>query len=174
MSEEVRTVAVMFTSVVPPDQALETPVGPLAAAFDEEQAAHLALHRAAAEAACPSAIKPSGHGLMAVYPSVAASLGAATTIRRQVAERSRGAQVAMTARIGVSVGDATLDGGDYYGTSVVEAARLCAVAQPGQVLATELVPLLVDGPDRFRFEPLGPMELKGLPDPVAVVAVSEA
>jgi class 3 adenylate cyclase len=174
MNESLRTVAVMFTSVVPPDQAVQATVGALAAAFDEEQAAHLALHRAAAEAACPTALKPSGHGLMAVYSSVAASLGAATTICRQVAERSQGAQVAMAARIGVSVGDATLDGGDYYGTSVVEAARLCAVARPGQLLATELVPLLVDTPDRFRFEPIGPMELKGLPDPVTVVAVSDA
>jgi class 3 adenylate cyclase len=174
MSEDLRTVAVMFTSVVPPDQAVQATVGALAAEFDEEQAAHLALHRAAAEAARPMAIKPSGHGLMAVYPNVAALLQAATTIRRQVAERSRGAPVAMTARIGVSAGDATLDGGDYYGAAVVEAARLCSVAQPGQVLATELVPLLLDAPDRFHFEPLGPMELKGLPDPVTVVAVLEA
>ena len=37
-------------------------------------------------------------------------------------------------RIGISVGEATVEGDDYFGTPVVEAARLCACGDAGQIL----------------------------------------
>ena len=48
-------------------------------------------------------------------------------------------------RVGLSAGDVTVDAGDCFGTPVVEAARLCAAAQGGQILAAEVVRLLVKG-----------------------------
>ena len=46
-------------------------------------------------------------------------------------------------RIGVSVGDATQEEGDYFGPPVVEAARLCAQANGGQVLVSYLTRMMV-------------------------------
>ena len=37
-------------------------------------------------------------------------------------------------RIGASVGETNRDGNDIFGIAVVEAARLCAAALPGQIL----------------------------------------
>jgi class 3 adenylate cyclase len=41
-------------------------------------------------------------------------------------------------RVGVSVGDATFEDGDYFGTPVVEASRLCGAAVGGQISRTAL------------------------------------
>ena len=46
----------------------------------------------------------------------------------------------------------------------VEAARLCAAADGGQILVTEAVHLLTAAPDAPAMSPLGPIELKGLPE----------
>jgi class 3 adenylate cyclase len=52
-------------------------------------------------------------------------------------------------RIGISAGDVTARAGDYYGVPVIEAARLCAAATGGQILASEIVRSLVgSGPRR--------------------------
>ena len=69
-------------------------------------------------------------------------------------------------RVGVSVGDALIERGDYHGVPVIEAARLCASADGGQILVTDLVRLLIGGGDRERFSAAGDRSLKGLGGPV--------
>ena len=69
-------------------------------------------------------------------------------------------------RIGVSIGDATVEDGDYFGEPVVEAARLCAVAEGGQIVVADLVRRLGGARDPHRFESLGGLELKGMSEPV--------
>ena len=49
------------------------------------------------------------------------------------AERSLGLRVALSA------GEATKEDGDYFGEPVVEAARLCARAEGGQILVADVV-----------------------------------
>ena len=63
------------------------------------------------------------------------------------------------------------DDGDCYGECVVEAARLCALAEGDQILATAVVQALAGGARAAGFTDVGPLQLKGLPDPVAVVEV---
>ena len=53
-----------------------------------------------------------------------------------------------------------------FGVPVVEASRLCAAADGGEILAAELVRALARGRGGFVFEPMGDLELKGLPEPV--------
>jgi tetratricopeptide (TPR) repeat protein len=64
-----------------------------------------------------------------------------------------------------------MDEGDVFGTPVVEAARLCAAAEGRQILAAEVVRLLVKGRGGDEFSPLGELELKGLPEPVTALEV---
>ena len=70
-------------------------------------------------------------------------------------------------RVGVATGEVSVEDGDYFGGPVVQAARLCGVANGGQVLTTNLVRLLADGTTVHGFASVGELELKGLPDPVA-------
>ncbi len=71
------------------------------------------------------------------------------------------------AHVGVNAGPMTYTDGDYYGLTVIIAARIASRARPGQVLVGEAV--TVDGtPDGVRFEEIGPVPLKGVARPVTV------
>ena len=69
-------------------------------------------------------------------------------------------------RVGIGSGDATREGDDYFGDPVVTAARLCARAEGGQILVTDVSRAIAGRRSKHRFEPLGALELKGLGDPV--------
>jgi adenylate cyclase len=71
------------------------------------------------------------------------------------------------AHVGVNAGPMTYTDGDYYGLTVIIAARIAAQAGPGQVLVGEAA--TADGsPDGVRFEEVGPVPLKGVARPVTV------
>ncbi|WP_421118855.1 AAA family ATPase [Aquihabitans daechungensis] len=53
----------------------------------------------------------------------------------------------------------------------MEAARLCALATSGQLLVTEMTRMMAGSRSGERFEPIGLVDLKGLPEPVAVCEV---
>ena len=58
---------------------------------------------------------------------------------------ARSERLPLTIRVGVSAGDVTLEDGDCFGTPVVEASRLCAAADGGQILVAEVVTVLARG-----------------------------
>ena len=66
----------------------------------------------------------------------------------------------------------TWEADDCFGTPVIEAARLCAVAEGGQILVADLVRLTARGRGGHTFNPIGPIALKGLPEPVVACAVA--
>jgi DNA-binding SARP family transcriptional activator/class 3 adenylate cyclase/WD40 repeat protein/energy-coupling factor transporter ATP-binding protein EcfA2 len=116
--------------------------------------------------------KPTGDGVMGGFTSTAAALRCAVAIQQAVTERNRtagegvpGADV-LALRVGISVGDAVVDNGDLQGTAVVEAARLCAVADGGMILCSEAVRVVSANRSGCTFGPPRPVELKGLPGPV--------
>ena len=69
-------------------------------------------------------------------------------------------------RVGVSAGDVAEEDGDYHGTPVVEAARLCDVARGDQILASDVVRVLAGSRGGHQFVPVGALELKGLAEPL--------
>jgi adenylate cyclase len=71
------------------------------------------------------------------------------------------------AHVGVNAGPMTYTDGDYYGLTVIIAARIASVAGPGQVLVGEAV-TRNGHPDGVRFEEVGPVRLKGVARPVTV------
>jgi class 3 adenylate cyclase len=75
-------------------------------------------------------------------------------------------QRGLKARAGVTVGTALALDGDYFGPIVNLAARLVAVAEAGQVLASD--PVVERLGDRRTTIPLGPQRLRGFDDPVPV------
>jgi class 3 adenylate cyclase len=70
----------------------------------------------------------------------------------------------LQARAGVTAGTALALDGDYFGPIVNLAARLVALAGPGDVIASQPVVERLDG--RREFEPLQPQTLRGFDEPV--------
>ena len=163
MPRSVRTVTVLFTDVVGSTELL----GRLGPAADELRGRHFAGMRGALAVHRGTEVKTLGDGFMAVFDCAGDALGCAVTMQRAVARDSdRHPEHGFQIRVGLSAGDATEDGGDYFGTPVVEASRLCAAAEPGQALVADVARMLLGATGRHRLEPAGSFELKGLSEPV--------
>jgi adenylate cyclase len=86
-------------------------------------------------------------------------------IAQVLAEGLPGAEDLPAVRVGLAAGEVLNRDGDYYGSVVNLAARLVALADPGQILLSEAA-AAVAAPNAI--EALGPVEVKGFPDPVPV------
>ncbi len=141
-------------------------------AFDEARRAHDAALRTVVEAHAGSVVKGTGDGVMATFDGVADGVAAARAAQQAIHRVNRRRDPpALAIRVGLSVGDVSLEDGDYYGEPVVQAARLCALADGGQILATSVVQALAGGSRAAGFRDAGAHELKGLPGTVDVVEV---
>ena len=104
---------------------------------------------------------------MVVFRSPAAALSCAVDLQQRMAARPLDVEP-LEIRIGVAAGEAEEEEGDYFGLPVVEGARVCAKARAGEILVTDLVRMLSRSRGAVEMERVGPMELKGLPEPVEV------
>lgn len=116
-------------------------------------------------------VKFLGDAVMAEFPSADDAVRSAIELRDRFAATidSTGSR---QIRVGIHVGDiiASADG-DLYGDGVNLAARIQAVAEPGEVWVSGDVWRLLRQRPEFRFEPRGERELKGVDGPVAIHAV---
>ncbi|HEV2370031.1 MAG TPA: AAA family ATPase, partial [Acidimicrobiales bacterium] len=118
-------------------------------------------------------VKGTGDGVLARFGAAADALVAAVSIQQAAAAHThRHPDRGLAVRVGLSCGDATLENGDCFGTPVIQAARLCAAAQPGQILVAEVVRVLSSGRGDHHFSPVGALELKGLAEPLEVLEVT--
>jgi len=116
-----------------------------------------------------------GDGIMASFPGAADAVAAAVAIQQAIEAASRRTDVAGVAvRIGISVGDVAWKDAHPHGLPLVEAARLCAAAEGGQILVSEIVRVLARGRGGHTFTPIGRVALKGLPEPVVTCTVAWA
>jgi class 3 adenylate cyclase/tetratricopeptide (TPR) repeat protein len=157
------TVCLVFTDLVGSTE-LANRIGPTPA--EELRKEHFELLRKASSDAGGREVKNLGDGLMLVFNSSTAALDAAAAAQRAIAARNRRASIRFDVRIGVALGEVENEAGDYFGEAVVQAARLCALAEGGQVLLAEMVKAFASA-TTHGFVSLGGLELKGLPDPVA-------
>ena len=133
---------------------------------------HDAMVRSVVEATDGAVVKSTGDGVLAWFPSAADAVAAAIGVQRRLEGlRVRSPDGAWAMRVGVSVGDVTVEGGDVFGAPVVEASRLCAVAASGEILAVDMVQVMARGRAGDVFVPRGELTLKGLPEPVRACAV---
>ena len=110
---------------------------------------------------------------MVVFDGVAAALDAAVAMQQAITARPAESEP-LSIKVGVAVGDAEVEDGDYFGLPVVEAARLCAKAQGGEILTTEFVRMLAKSRSDVELESVGALELKGLDEPVETYRVQWA
>src|SRR5215470_6172152 len=80
-------------------------------------------------------VKTTGDGLLLEFPSVVEAVRCAVDVERGMAQRNADVppERRIEFRVGINVGDIILDGEDIYGDGVNVAARLQALAEPGQI-----------------------------------------
>jgi tetratricopeptide (TPR) repeat protein len=106
-------------------------------------------------------VKTMGDGFMVVFASAVDAARCAVSMQQAVSHES------VELRIGLHVGEPMREGGDYFGTPVVVASRLCDAAGGGQILTSDLVHALVGSRGELQFHDAGFLALKGLEEPVA-------
>ena len=138
---------------------------------DAVRRAHFAVLRRAIADNDGTEVKNLGDGLMVVFDRPSAAINCAVAMQQLVHGANRDADVPLAIRVGLAVGEATSEDGDYFGDPVIIAARLCAVAASGQILATELARLLAGRHTEQEFGEMRLMELKGLAESVPALEV---
>lgn len=167
MSARAQTVTILFTDLVGSTELLQR-------AGDEQAQrifkAHHRLLREAVEAHGGHEVKWLGDGLMVAFDSTVDAVKCA--IAMQQASRRPTAGERLEIRAGLNVGEAFVDESDYFGTSVVVARRLCDSGGAGQIRASDVVVRLLDGRGNgLQTKDLGPLDLKGITNPVPAVEI---
>jgi class 3 adenylate cyclase len=82
-------------------------------------------------------VKTQGDGFMVVFASACAALACAIGIQRAATEAASSAGERVRVRIGIHVGEAIREAGDFFGRTVLVAARIGAAAGGGEILVSE-------------------------------------
>ncbi|HXV83297.1 MAG TPA: nickel-binding protein [Candidatus Binatia bacterium] len=117
-------------------------------------------------------VKHMGDGIMASFRAVPNAVGCAIAIQKAFAaynEENR--ETPLYLRIGLSAGEPIEEHGDLFGKPVQLASRLCAHAEPAQILADQLVRDQCSG-ENLPFSDFGEATLKGFANAVRVYAVN--
>jgi len=114
-------------------------------------------------------VRTTGDGVFASFADAGAAVGCAVAIQRRLADHRRRHGFAPQVRIGVHTAEATSNADDYSGLGVHEAARVGAIAEGAEILATEATAAAA-GSSITTKDPRDVM-LKGLPDPLRVVSI---
>jgi class 3 adenylate cyclase len=117
-------------------------------------------------------VKHTGDGIMASFVSAAGAVRCAIQIQRELdkhAQANPGRPLKV--RVGAAAGEPVEQNNDLFGSTVQLAARLCAHAQPEQILVSNAIPDLCLGKG-LLFEDVGEVSLKGFGSPVRAHAAA--
>ena len=143
---------------------------------DEAALAMLGVHdtivRDALSASGGREVKHTGDGIMASFISAAGAVRCAIEIQRQLDKHSQeNPDRPLKVRVGAAVGEPVEQQNDLFGSTVQLAARLCAHAQPEQILVSNAIAELCIGKG-LSFEDVGEVTLKGFNSPVRAHAAA--
>jgi WD40 repeat protein/class 3 adenylate cyclase len=114
-----------------------------------------------------------GDEALAVFASARRAIRTAVELQEVLGgELGEGPSFPLGVGIGLDAGEAVPVADGYRGGALNLAARLCARAGPGEVLASQGVIHLAKTLEGIRLEPLEPLALKGLAQPVPAVRVA--
>jgi class 3 adenylate cyclase len=156
-------VTVLFTDIVG-SAALKTSQGDATA--QELVRGHFDLLRQQVESHGGREVKTLGDGLMATFVSPRSALTSAIAMQRALADgnRTKPPEQQVQVRVGLNAGEAIHEDGDIFGSTVDAAARICAKAAGGQILASETVRGIVGAAKDLQFRDRGRFRLKGFPE----------
>jgi class 3 adenylate cyclase len=145
--------AVLFTDIVASTEH-QSRVGPRERSRLTDR--HDAMVRAALSRHRGHEVKTTGDGFLATFDATGRALRCATEILAGAKD------IGLELRAGVHTGEVEVRGDDIAGMAVTIAKRVCDLAGPGQVLASEAVRMNMVGAG-FSFEDQREHELKGVP-----------
>lgn len=113
-------------------------------------------------------VKHTGDGIMAAFVSAASAIRCGIDVQQKLARHRRQCpDQPIQVRIGVAAGEPIEHHNDFFGSTVQLAARLCAHADPEQILLSNAVAELCIGKS-LPLKDVGPVALKGFDQPVHV------
>lgn len=114
----------------------------------------------------------AGDGFLACFASASQAVACAVAIQRALLSYnlSGAGPAGIHVRVGLGAGEPLADGDALFGSTVNLTARICACADPGQILAARAIRELCVGKP-FTFRRHGEVSLKGFADPVELYAV---
>jgi class 3 adenylate cyclase len=118
-------------------------------------------------------IELRGDEVLAVFASARQALRAAVTLQTSFQEATRAdPSLPLPVGIGLDAGEAVSIGDGFRGAALNLAARLCSLAGPGEVLASDGVIHLARRVEGIEYSDRGVAQLKGFDDPVRVMQVT--
>jgi adenylate cyclase len=119
-------------------------------------------------------VKVMGDGVLVEFASAVDAVECATDLQRKMAAAGAAdpEHRKIVLRVGVNLGDVIIEGGDLYGDGVNLAARLQALAGPGEVWVAGSVHDQVEKKIGVGFEDLGVQQVKNIARPVHVFRVA--
>jgi class 3 adenylate cyclase len=85
-------------------------------------------------------VKHTGDGIMSSFANAEDAVTCATVIQQAFADHNqRDPEEALHIRIGLSAGEPVEEDGDFFGSTVQLAARICAHTEPDHILAAQIV-----------------------------------
>jgi len=119
-------------------------------------------------------VKLTGDGILGEFPSVVNAVACAAAIQMEMRDRNSDTprQRRFQFRIGVDLGDVSVEGDDIYGDGVNVAVRLQSVAKPGGIVISQPVRDQIANRLDIPFEDYGEKKMKNIERPVRVYGVS--
>jgi len=117
-------------------------------------------------------VKHTGDGIMASFVSAAGAIRCAIQVQRELEKHAQAnPDRQLKVRVGAAAGEPVEQNNDLFGSTVQLAARLCAHAQPEQILVSNAIAELCIGKG-LSFEDIGEVTLKGFGSPVRAHAAA--
>jgi class 3 adenylate cyclase len=117
-------------------------------------------------------VKHTGDGIMASFVSAAGAVRCAIQIQRKLDKHAQAnPDRPLKVRVGAAAGEPVEQNNDLFGSTVQLAARLCAHAEPEQILVSNAIAELCIGKG-LSFEDVGEVTLKGFGFPVRAHAAA--
>ena len=115
-------------------------------------------------------VKTDGDSFMASFTSATSGVECAVALQRAFAAHNASAAEPIHVRAGLNIGEPIEEGGDYFGSAVILAARIKDQAGAGEILVPEAVRHLLSGKN-FVYADRGEVSLKGFEDAVRLYEV---
>jgi class 3 adenylate cyclase len=106
-------------------------------------------------------VKNQGDGFMLVFPDPRRAIECAAAIQRELNDSAPVEGERVRVRMGMHAGETIREDGDFFGRSVILAARIAAQARGGEILVSEELKNRTDG-SPIAFDEGRELELKGL------------
>jgi len=116
-------------------------------------------------------VKELGDGLLLWFGDPSDAIDTCLQLQRECDDVNETVDLPLWVRIGVHWGCPRLRGDDIVGRDVNLAARIVDLAGPGEVLCSEVTANAIGDRPGVGFEPLGPVFVRGITDPVPIVRV---